>query len=217
MSGFGDKSLNISFEENIFNRIISHVIKCSNEMKNTCIATGNGLFNHENKITNRLVEKHLNVDQNDFLFDSQAPENYNPDTDEYKGFADIRVRNKNRFNNSKDYYIIECKRIDGESTLNKKYITEGVVRFVGNPPKYLSPNKKNIMFGYVVKAIDVPKNTIKIEKFQKKLLAEIITGNFLLIVNHCMEYYVYSCQYHSGVDSIELRHLFYNFSDAMRN
>lgn len=44
---------------------------------------------------------------------------------------------------------IECKRIDGTADLNKKYVKEGVARFVTQ--KYSSYYGRNVMLGFVVK------------------------------------------------------------------
>ena len=46
------------------------------------------------------------------------------------GRVDIRILLKSDFEKDDAYYITECKRIDGSSDLNKKYVKEGVARFV---------------------------------------------------------------------------------------
>lgn len=89
------------------------------------------------------------------LFDAEVAEGYDLTSEEYIGRVDIKVYSINTIINPKDYYIIECKRIDGSSTLNRKFITEGICRFILNKPKYSSYNKKNIMLGFVVKNIDI--------------------------------------------------------------
>ena len=217
MSGFRDESLNKDFEDGIFDTIILHLIKCCGEMRASCMKTGKNLRNDEDKITNRLVEKYLNKINSGFRFIPQSPENYDSNEDCYKGITDIRVVTKNWFSDDTDYYIIECKRIDGKPELNKKYVTLGIARFIAESPKYLSNNKRNIMFGYVVKTINVPENITEIEKIQVEHFKNITVSKFQLIKNHNTEYYLYSCKYQSNVFLIELNHLFYNFSEVMRN
>ncbi len=213
MGGFGNESNNIAFENGLFNLIIVHLCQCSREMRDTCKATGNGLYNHEDKITNRLVANHLNFNDLKLKFILQSPEMFIADEDNYRGRCDIKVVSSNWFNNENDYYLVECKRIDGGSYLNRQFVSEGIARFVVGPPKYPSYHKRNIMFGYVVQAINIPENTAKIDQLQGELLIGVISGNILLVNNESAEFYQYSCLYQSGtIDSIELDYLFYDFS-----
>lgn len=213
--GFKNSSNNNDLRELEIEDILDILIESSINMKSACKATGNLLFNNENKITNRLFKTQLEGKKTDTIsFYPQTPENYNYDTDEYIGITDLRVEIKtsNRFNEKQTtYYTIECKRIDGDSNLNKQYVKEGVARFVEPPIKYPSPNNQNIMFGYLVKVVDVPTNIIKIETLQKKHLSTN-QSNFILVKKHNTEYYIYSCQY----KAVELSHLFYDFSDVIR-
>ena len=217
MQGFKNDSYNADFEVGLFESIIEHLKKCSYKMKADCIETGNMLYNHEDKITNRLVEKYLNKDPAIMRFILQSPESFMPDEDGYRGRTDIKVVLQNWFVNTDDYYIIECKRIDGKTTLNKEYVNNGIARFVISPPKYPSFNKRNIMFGYVVEDINIPNNIIKIEQLQKVILDVAASDGFMLMDKFDSEYYVYSCKYILGSERLELRHLFYNFSDCISN
>ncbi|WP_138308520.1 MULTISPECIES: hypothetical protein [unclassified Clostridium] len=215
MQGFKDESYNIDFEDGLFESIMEHLIRCSDEMKADCIETGNLLNNNEDKITNRLVENYLNKGSAFMRFILQSPESFVPDEDIYKGRTDIKVVPQNWFMDINDYYIIECKRIDGKAKLNKEYIINGIARFVISPPKYSSFNKRNIMFGYVVQDINIPNNTIEIERLQKTMIDEVTSEGFILNNNSGAECYIYSCKYTVNTEWIELRHLFYDFSDCI--
>ena len=215
MAGFKDKSYNIGFETGFFEKILDQLIACSIEMKAACLKTENKLFNNENKITNRLTENHLNNRLDYMRFINQAPENYNPENDTHKGIVDLKVVSPNHFWNDSIYYIVECKRIDGNATLNKEYVINGVARFVGDSPKYTSRDKRNIMFGYIVNTVDIPNNVKKIEDLQDRLLPNVAAGKFVLTDSIDSECYIYSCKYKSTSNCKELRHLFYDFSDVM--
>lgn len=217
MGGFRNETNNIAFENGLFNLIIVHLYQCSHKMMETCKATGNELYNHEDKITNRLVANHLNFNDLRLRFIPQSQETFIPDGDNYKGRCDIRVVSDDWFRNQNDYYLVECKRIDGGNYLNRQFVSEGISRFVVSSPKYPSYHKRNIMFGYVVKAIDIPDNTVKIDQLQGELLAGVLPGKFLLVSNESTEFYYYSCEYQSDtIDSIELAHLFYDFSSVIQ-
>ena len=186
-------------------------------MRADCVETNDNIYNDEDRITNRLVEQHLNSGSNIFRFIPQAQQAYDLKEDEYRGRADLQVISKNWFENREDYYLVECKRIDGKAHLNREYVSEGVSRFIVGLPKYSSYNKRNIMFGYVVQAIDIPHNITKIEGLQKDILEDVHSDRFILIENQDTEYYIYSCNYQSDKISVELRHLFYNFCDVIKN
>lgn len=110
MGGFRNEFNNIVFENGLFNLIIVHLCQCSHEMKETCITTGNELYNHEDKITNRLVANHLNFNDLRLRFILQSPETFIPNGDNYKGRCDIKVVSDDWFRNQNDYYLIECAR-----------------------------------------------------------------------------------------------------------
>lgn len=111
--------------------------------------------NDENKIRNALLEEFLNQDdmrkQNDmksFLFFPESLENYDYDSKTYLGRADIKVLLKSNFSQNEKYYIIECKRLDGNIRLNRKFVEEGVDRFITG--KYSSYYKQSSLLGFVV-------------------------------------------------------------------
>ena len=216
MLGFKDDKLNVDFEYAFTKIIMSHLIKCCDEMIADCVASGNMLHNNEDKITNRLVEEYLNKGRNIIRYIVQAPENYNSDEDEYRGRVDIKVCALDRFFiDAHDYYIIECKRINGGNDLNKKYVTDGVSRFTSNPPKYHSFRHRNMMLGYVVSSIDIPENLKVIDRLQRTLLDNCSSEGFTLIQKVEREHYIYSCQYKVLGDVVELFHIFYNYSKVV--
>ena len=217
MGGFKNEATNIEFESGAINIIIAQLIKCSKLIKTNCVDTNSLLKNNEDKITNRLIAKYLNVGPNDFRYEPQSPENFDESTDQYIGRTDIKVISRDYFRDSQAYYIIECKRIDGTANLNKKYINEGVARFASHPAKYSSYHNENIMFGYVVQAIDISANTTKIEDLQNQILKNGAAKKFFLLCCESSNYYLYSCQYQSDEKNIELKHLFYNFSSVIQS
>ncbi len=143
MGGFKDQSLNSCCRQSIFDTILSVLIRSCDMMVKDCIASGIELPNHEEKIRNYLLENYLDNDSfNNNLgvafplrFMPEVPENYDSISNEYDGRIDIKVFSCNIFDNRNDYYIVECKRIDGTSVLNKKYIDEG---FIALLPKNLN-------------------------------------------------------------------------------
>lgn len=223
MGGFLTQSLNFDFKQSLYELIIDSLIKCSNLMKKECLANKTKIANHEEKIRNHLLENYL--ENNDIRskiglsgiairFIPETPENYSSSTDTYAGRADIKVVSTNwLFGNNKDYYIIECKRIDGSKTLNEKYIDEGICRFVICPTKYPSPHKKNIMFGFVVKNIDFLINIDKMSKLHEEKLKKILNKNFTLVKNdEEKNYSLYESKYIVENKGLELEHIFYDFS-----
>ena len=60
-------------------------------------------------------------------------------------------------------------------------------------PPYPSYHKRNIMFGYVVKAINIPDNITKIEKLQNKLLTTVQTGEFIFVESGAMNLSLIVC------------------------
>jgi len=208
-----------AFGDGLVNSITSHLIECSQKMKFDSIATGELLEGKENIITNNLVEKYLNAGSNDIRYILETSETLDDETGRHIGRADIRVFSCNHFKiDSKAYFIIECKLIDGYTTPNKDYIVDGVSRFFvpALNPKYPSYYKRNIMFGYVVKAINIPCNANKIDKLQSSLLADLSAEKFVFVQNENLQHYVYTCKYTSPhIGNIELTHLFLNFTDAI--
>lgn len=219
MSGFKNSSLNSMVKENYFEQIIMLLIKSSELILKNNVK----IENHEEKITAHIVENYLNnhnfIDSSfPFSFQPECSENFNPTTNTYAGRVDIRVLSIDYFSrkNLQDYYTIECKRIDGKANLNKKYVTEGVARFVVPPIKYQSYHNKNIMFAYVVTNIDIKSNIINIDKIHKRELSKFITKDISINKNQpnnsC---YLCESEYSSVSDKLKLSHIFYDFSSIV--
>lgn len=218
MGGFKNETLNSAFGTGIINTIISHLIKCSKQMKADCITSDKLLKNDEDFITNKLIAVYLNAGPGILRYEPQTPEHYDNVTGRYIGRTDIKVISGDYFRDEKAYHIVECKRIDGSNTLNQKYITEGVERFF-NPvpkPKYSSYYLQNIMFGYVVQAIVIPNNADEIDRLQDTLLKGVTATRFVLEKNDTDQIFIYKCKYaSSSTEHIELSHLFFDFADVI--
>lgn len=151
-----------------FKLIIEYISRCHQLMlvkyKNEKIE------NNENKIRNRMYKDFLNSDitkaeVNIFpcRFECEAAEiddNYNE-----TGYIDIKILTQSSLVTADAYYIIECKRIDGKKELNKKYIEEGILRFVEE--KYPSYYSVSGMIGFVVEHIDISNNIKDINKLME--------------------------------------------------
>lgn len=120
--------------------------------------------NHEDIITARLVEDFLEDDDmqialalKTYRFVSE-PAAYNQQYLQV-GYSDIRVIMTHRvgaFDTTRADYIIECKRLDGRDDLNRKYVKEGICRFVEEKYTWKNVHKTSAMLGYVVSATDIP-------------------------------------------------------------
>ena len=95
---------------------------------------------------------------------------------------------------------------------NKKYVKEGVARFVTE--KYSSYYGRNIMLGFVVKKIDVSVNAKMIEKIQNSDSDEHMHGNFELVDSSNVAKN-YKCIYQMQSGKIELRHIFSDYSSII--
>lgn len=174
------------------------------------------LPNDENKIRSIMVEEYMKKQKSvygmsDYRFEIETPENY-VGNGKHIGRVDIRILLKNDFEKEDAYYVIECKRIDGTFDLNKKYVKEGVARFVTQ--KYSSYYGRNIMLGFVVKKVDMSDNAKLIEKIQNKDLDKNMHGNFEFIEsNGVVE--SYKCIYKIQSGEVELRHIFSDYSSIV--
>lgn len=224
MGGFKNETFNTNFRSSLFQVILDKLIVCSKLMYDDKIKSNMKIENDENKIRNRLLEgyldnervrKDLGIDLMKIRFMPEVQENYNENTTSYEGRVDIKVVTQNWLaSNKDDYYTIECKRIDGYSSLNKKYILEGIVRFVREPVKYNSHNDENIMFGFVVRSIDIGENTKVINEIHNFELNDIIIEE-LKCNCECQDYHRYSSKYNVTKRELRLEHLFYDFSNIV--
>ena len=217
MGGFKKELNNVVFEQNLFSLIIWHISQCCKKMREDCKTTGENLYHHEDKISNRLVERHLDMNYLGLRFERETLEHYDPESDTYKGRTDITIKSSDWLKNREAYYIVEAKRLDGGTSLNKAYISEGISRFVILPSsKYPSYYGKSIMLGYVVQAIDISENVVEIDKLQRKMIVNVAIGEMNLVCDDGEGFSHYQCLYQAnGNINVVLAHLFYNFSDVM--
>ena len=217
MGGFKRSSNNEIGKQNLFDLIISHIAQCCKKMQEDCKTTGQKLYNHEDKISNRLVERYLDLNILGIRFTLQNPEHYDFETDTYMGRTDIKVMSSDWFNSRDAYYTIECKRLDGKTHLNKEYICEGISRFVlPSVPKYSSYYRKNIMLGYIVQTIDASGNVRNIDELQRKLLVNVKIAEMKFICDDGKGFSHYQCLYQVNDNlNVELTHLFHDFSSVM--
>ncbi len=174
------------------------------------------LPNDENKIRSIMLEEYLRKQKgsygmSDYRFELEVPENYDGNGC-YIGRVDIRILLKGDFEKEDAYYIIECKRIDGTSDLNKKYVKEGIARFITQ--KYSSYYGRNIMLGFVIRKIDVSANVKLIEEIQNSDLNQYMHGTFQFVKNGTITE-SYKCIYQIQSDELELCHIFSDYSNII--
>lgn len=224
MSGFLNNELNIIARKDIFNRIIKTIEYCCYKMENDYTLTNEKIKNDERAIQNILYNKYIMNHEIKkkfgwfnfpIVFIIESPENYIEEKNTYLGRTDIKILSSNYVlnKNKNDYYIIECKRIDGSKTLNNEYLLNGVARFISSPIKYKSPNKKNALLGFVVKKINITENTnlisINNEKFFGTDISKITSSDDTKL-------FKYSSKYKTDNDYINLTHLFYDLSSIIK-
>lgn len=136
-----------------FNRILNACINAHELM----IKNDKNIDNlEENKLRNKLIKY---IDKNKgtwgvakYVFNAE-PAEIDDNTDETVGFHDIRVTipcNSDFSNEEHKRFIIECKRLDGYSEKNKKYIEEGMNRFISE--KYKCKLDVCGMIGFIEKS-----------------------------------------------------------------
>ncbi len=124
--------------------------------------------NHEEVIRNRLWKDFLNSNEikaelalKFYFFIAEGMEV----GDDYKekGWTDIKViLYPDALEDTNAYFVIECKRLDGNATLNKKYVENGIQRF--STIQYPSYFGLSGMIGFVIRTIDIDSNCNDINK-----------------------------------------------------
>lgn len=156
--------------------------------------------NNENKIRNRLYKDFLQpakvkeeLGLNSWIFHPEVPEiddNYHE-----HGRTDIMFYTPIEYLKDENaYYIIECKRLDGNRKLNEAYFNNGISRFICE--KYPTNKGINGMLGFIVRKIDIINNSLKlnlnpepfIENFQYSYKSNHTTknGNKEFLLYHLM-------------------------------
>lgn len=146
------------YYENIFKNLLLNIYSCYEYMLADKIKVPK---NNENEIRDILYKyiskrKIRNEICNIYGF------NFDKEVDEKTGRIDLKIKDINDFEDFDSYYIIECKRLDGKSTLNKYYINHGINRFTSG---YYSSYGINGMLAFVVEKIDIHSNMDKIGGF----------------------------------------------------
>ncbi len=204
----------IPFYDSEFKTILSKITICYQIMKSENIA----LENDENKIRDVLVNDYVNnpkikkrLQLNYFVF-SEVPEAQTP------GRTDIRIHNPNNFlNQNKEYYIIECKRLDnthttGKSGLNAKYIKNGIARFITK--HYSSYYRVNGMIGFIVEKLKIDENVKYINALLTKSFSSIPTKQEITKDSFIDDFEYHYNSIHTDKENNELKiyHLMYDFS-----
>lgn len=162
-----------------FKNILSKVVMCYEIMCSDCVKQGKTLPNNENSLRDILHYEYLNIKQvrakcnlTQYLFVPEVPEDRKKN--DIRGRTDLRVIIKSRtFENPQEYFTIECKRIDGNKSLNEAYIVNGILRFVNESPLYLSYYRTNGMLGFIVKDINVANNMNEIDSLLSNKYEEV--------------------------------------------
>lgn len=180
------------------------------------------LKNDENKIRNTILEEYLiknknNCNMMEYRFEPEAIDNYNKEKQEYEGRTDIRIITKADFEIEEAYYTVECKRIDGKdgknkNSLNQLYVKEGISRFVTK--KYSSYYEENIMWGFVIKKIDITQNVNLIQEIQNKHSKKYLHGKFYFTNKNNISQR-YKSIYNIQSEKLKLWHIFSDFSDIV--
>ena len=216
MSGMLRKDILEALYRADFEKIITYILAICNLVAEDYEKSQLRLPNDENKIRSIMLEEYMNKKKKtyemlDYRFEPEAQENY-AGNGQYLGRVDIRILLKNDFEKDDAYYIIECKRIDGSSNLNKKYVEDGVARFITE--KYSSYYGRNIMLGFVVKELDISSNTKLIEKIQNADSNQQMHGDFEFVDSRGVTE-SYKCMYQIQSGEVELCHVFSDYSSIM--
>ncbi|MGD2090716.1 MAG: hypothetical protein PVH61_31380 [Candidatus Aminicenantes bacterium] len=197
-----------------FDEILKHIIRSYKSLIHDNIQ----LKNDENKIRDILVEHYLNhpLKRQELLIDNLIF-NREPSENMARGFVDIKIQTMISLNNPKAYYIFECKRLDGRMDLNRKYIKDGIMRFVSE--KYSSYYALNGMLGFEVKKLNT---TVNIEAINKLAAADYPEINIIKKLTSTVLSRDFSYSYISRHNTISLReiklyHLMLDFSGVIRN
>lgn len=213
------------FKQITYDQIIEFIIECSKLMLKTYFRNDRKINNDENLIRNILFEEfldndtcrsNLGMDGAQLRFAIENSENYCYQNKEYNGRTDIRILTDHWFLKRDAYYIVECKRIDKTVRLNRAYIKDGIARFISKKPLYPSYYNKSIMYGMVVKNIDIVENIIDINEKHKKYLSEYTTLCFTKKkLSSDNLYATYETQYSVNDKSITIEHIFFDFSSII--
>lgn len=216
MNASGYEYNNIFYNSEL-EELLSKVIVCYELMLEDKVV----LSNNENLIRDVLYIKYLNdnsvrnkINLKNYYFDREILE------DETNGRTDIRILSPYSFEDTKAYFILECKRLnaknpDGKSGLNSEYVKNGICRFTTKT--YSTFYKANGMIGFVVEGIDIHQNTDSINQLLISC-TESNTSQLLQFREVVPDFeYTYCSSHDLNDDSIILYHLMLDFSKHITN
>lgn len=200
-----------------FQILLSKIVDCYKIMITNNITVPR---NNENEIRDRIVSDYLRKTKYKrllgleyFEIDKETSEDYSDKN------SDIRIKNKNLINDddSKAYYLIECKHIEnnninGKTGLNGKYIENGILRFIKDN-YYSTYYALNGMIGFVIDEMDIHKNIENINNVNNKFFTESNTQQELEQSNFIKDFdFQYSSKHKTNKDkNIILYHLMLDF------
>ena len=122
-----------SLYESTFLKLLGKITQCHKLL----MSDNEEIENHENILRNCLLKDYLNNNQvrkglGIKIFHFEAESAFIDSNYRESGYFDIKVTLHRTFDDSDVFFIFECKRLDGYATLNRKYIEEGMMRFVTN-------------------------------------------------------------------------------------
>lgn len=187
------------------------------------IDNGDAVPNKEVKIRDILYNRYLNdnkVRNQIGLYFNIVCEPAEYINGECSGYVDLKIFSRNSLTDTAAYYIIECKRLDGQKLkgktgLNAKYINEGILRFVN--VQYPTNKYLNGMIGFVVERMDINANVENINYLLKKVFISVNTETVLTSLNFIRDFQYQYYSLHKGTDNrkIKLYHLMFDFSANM--
>jgi hypothetical protein len=212
--------------------IIHEIYKMFCEMKTKY--TNIKIKNHEDFISTKLFSSkdksllnsdRLTIDRDSGVTSEGCNQTRKPD-------ITIRYISSNPYRREFSYYHIECKRLDGGSTLNKQYIYKdkiyrGLHRYLDDTEHddgyYPVPTGITAMVGFIVKNdIDIKENTEKINKiiYETQEVYNVNIGQEQFLTPHSIitDYentYLSKHQTHKNKRKISVYHLFLDFSSMI--
>ena len=201
----------ISYFNAEFENVLGKIIMCYNLMITKSII----LPNDENKIRNELTFNYLNkntvrkqIGIGKYLFEPESP------TKDNSGRTDIKIISDKTFEDTDAFYIIECKRLDGKNKLNKKYISNGIARFVSE--KYPMHNNTAGMIGFVVSKMNICENVSCINQLLQNTFPQINTEKGLTKKQITPDFeYSYYSNHKVGKSTTIIYHLMFDFSNSI--
>lgn len=206
-----------------FVNILSGIIACYEES----LIGFTLLEDDEEKIRDKFVY--------DYLWENKFREKYNLENIIFEAeskhlggvsaYIDIKVLNTTNFSNLKtDYFVIECKRLDGGKTLNRKYVNEGMNRFVIEE-KYSSHYGLNAMIGFMVKKFVPTQNLSSLHNLLENEKNLILNNSHLNTKKEIFSeyqinpnfYYSYTSKHTLAKNhsNLELFHLMFDYSNLI--